>query len=91
MKLNLDKQLLGLKGEPLIGDKMSDILANNLAMSNVGKPAKMMAWAVNLINEGEIEVDKSDINFLTEFVSDSKGMVNLAKAQLIQELENIKD
>jgi hypothetical protein len=91
MKLNLDKQLLGLKGEPLQGDKMSDVLANNLAMSTVGKPAKMMAWAVNLINEGEIQVDKSDIKFLIEFVNDSKGMVNLAKAQLIDEIEKLKE
>ena len=47
MKLNLDKNLLNLKGEPM-QDKLSDVLANILAMSTTGKPAKMITWAVNL-------------------------------------------
>lgn len=35
MKLNLDKNLLTLKGEPM-QDKLSDILANVLAMLTIG-------------------------------------------------------
>lgn len=90
MKLNLDKNLLDLKGNP-VNEKLSDILANVLAMSTVGKPAKMITWAVNLTNDGEIDVDKSDIKFLTELIENHQGIVNLAKAQLIEEIEKLED
>lgn len=90
MKLNLDKNLLDLKGNPL-PEKLNDILANILAMSNVGKPAKMITWAVNLTNEGEIEVDKSDVRFLLDFVENNHHLVNLAKAQLLEEIEKLKE
>jgi len=90
MKLNLDKNLLNLKGEPM-QDKLSDILANILAMSTVGKPAKMITWAVNLTNDGEIEVDKADLKFLSELIENSPHIVNLAKAQLLDEIEKLKE
>ncbi|MDK2878136.1 MAG: hypothetical protein PWR06_852 [Thermoanaerobacteraceae bacterium] len=86
MKLNLDKNLLNLKGEPL-QEKLSDILANVLALATTGKPAKMITWAVNLTNDGEIEVDKSDVRFLSELIENSHNIINLAKAQLLEEIE----
>lgn len=90
MKLNLDKNLLSLKGEPF-PDKLGDILANMLAMATEGPPAKMMTWAVNLTNDGEIEVDKSDIRFLKQFVENNRNVVNLAKDQLLKEIEKLTD
>lgn len=90
MKLNLDKNLLSLKGEPL-PEKLSDILANVLALATTGKPAKMITWAVNLTNDGEIEVDKSDAKFLAELIENSRNIINLAKAQLLDEIEKLKE
>jgi len=90
MKLNLDKNVLDLRGNPL-DDKLNEILANVLAMSTIGPPAKMITWAVNLINYGEIEVTKSDISFLTELIIHTDKIVNLAKAQLLEELEKLKE
>lgn len=86
MKINLDKNLLTLTGEPM-PDKLSDLLANVLALSTVGKPAKMITWAVNLTNNGEIEVDKSEVKFLKEVIENSPNIINLAKAQLLEEIE----
>ncbi len=90
MKLNLDKNLVNLKGEPL-PDKLSDVLANMLATATVGKPAKMMTWAVNLTNDGEIEVDKTDLKFIVEFIEHNQSFTNLAKAQLLDEIEKLKE
>ena len=90
MKLNLDKNLTSLKGEPL-PEKLSDIMANVLALSTTGKPAKMITWAVNLTNDGEIEIDKSDAKFLSEIVENSPNIINLAKAQLLDEIENLRE
>jgi hypothetical protein len=90
MKLNLDKNLIDLKGNP-IPEKLSDILANMLAMVTTGPPAKMITWAVNLTNNGEIEVDKTDVKFLTEFIENNHNVVNLAKSQLLDEIEKLKE
>lgn len=88
MKLNLDKNLMNLKGEPM-SEKLSDILANILAMSTVGRPAKMITWAVNLTNHGEIEIDQSEAKFICEVIENTPNIINLAKAQLIEEIENM--
>lgn len=90
MKLNLDKNLLDLKGNPM-NDKLSDILANMLAMATTGPPAKMITWAVNLTNNGEIEIDKSDVRFLLDFINNNRNVVNLAKSQLLDELEKLDE
>lgn len=91
MKLNLDKQLVTLKGEPFVNEKLSDILANVLAMSAQGKPAKMITWAVNLTNSGEIDIEKADLKFLAGLVEGSSNVINLAKAQLLDEFERAEN
>ena len=88
-KLKLDKNLVTLKGEPT-REKLNDILANILAMSTVGKPAQMMTWAVNLTNNGEIDVSKEDAKFITEVVTNSPNYVNLAKAQILDEIGKLE-
>lgn len=90
MKLNLDKNLLDLRGQPM-NEKLSDILANMLALSTVGKPAKMITWAVNLTNDGEIDIDKSEAKFLKEIIENNPNTINLAKAQLLDEIEKLKE
>lgn len=90
MKLNLDKQLLDLRGNPM-PEKLSDILANMLAMATTGPPAKMITWAVNLTNNGEIDIDKSEKKFLIDFIEKNHNVVNLAKSQLLDELEKLDE
>lgn len=90
MKLNLDKQFLDLKGYPL-QIKLDDTLANMLAMATTGPPAKMITWAVNLANEGEIEIDKSDVKFLIDFIERHPGITNLVKAQLLEGIEKLEN
>jgi len=90
MKLNLDKNLLNLKGEPM-QDKLSDVLANILAMSTVGKPAKMITWAVNLTNNGEIEINDDDAELIKKVIESDRFTINLAKAQLLEEIEKLEE
>jgi hypothetical protein len=90
LKLSLDKNLIDLKGNPM-PEKLSDILANMLAMATTGPPAKMITWAVNLTNNGEIDIDKTDVKFLLNFINDNRNFVNLAKSQLLDEIEKLKE
>ncbi len=74
-----------------MNDKLSDILANMLAMATTGPPAKMITWAVNLTNNGEIDIDKSEKKFLIDFIEKNHNVVNLAKSQLLDELEKLDE
>lgn len=89
MKLNLDKNMLTLKGEPT-NEKLNDVLANMLAMSTIGKPAKMITWAVNLTSDGEIEVNKEDIEVIKQVVENDRFTINLAKAQILDEIDKLE-
>lgn len=89
MILKLDKNMTTLKGEPT-NEKLSDVLANMLAMASSANPAKMITWAVNLTNNGEIEVQKKDIPILMDLIERDKNFINLAKAQLIDQIEKLE-
>ncbi|WP_024834166.1 hypothetical protein [Ruminiclostridium josui] len=90
MKLNLDKNLLDLRGNPQ--DKLlCEILADILATSSTNRPAQTMAWAYDLIKNGEIEINRDDAAFISELVKRNQSFIDLAKAQLLDEIEKLKD
>ena len=90
MKLNLNNNLLDLKGSPQ--DKLlCEILADILATSSTMRPAQTMTWAYDLIKNGEIEINKEDINFIVDLIKKNQSFIDLAKAQLLDEIEKLKD
>ena len=90
MKLNLDKNLFDLRGNPQ--DKLlCEILADILATSSTVRPAQTMAWAYDLIKKGEIEIGKEDKKFIIGLIINNQMFVDLAKAQLIDEIEKLED
>lgn len=90
MKLNLDKNMLDLRGNPQ--DKLlCEILADILATSSTNRPAQTMAWAYDLIKSGEIEINKEDSIFIVDLITKNQMFVDLAKAQLIDEIEKLKE
>lgn len=90
MKLNLDKNLLDLRGNPQ-EKTLCDILADILAMSSTMRPAQTIAWAYDLIKNGEIEINKADIDFIVDLIKKNQIFVDLAKAQLLEEIEKLKE
>jgi hypothetical protein len=90
MKLNLDKNLLNLKGTPQ--DKLlCEILADILATSSTTRPAQTMAWAYDLIKNGEIEINKEDLNFIIDLIKNNQTFIDLAKIQILDEIDKLKD
>jgi len=90
MKLNLNDNLLDLRGIPQ--DKLlCEILADILATSSTDRPAQTMAWAYDLIKTGEIEISKDDKKFIIGLIINNQMFVDLAKAQLIDEIEKLED
>ncbi len=90
MKLNLDNKLLDLRGNPQ-GKLLCEILADILATSSTNRPAQTMAWAYDLIKNGEIEISKDDKKFIIGLIINNQMFVDLAKAQLIDEIEKLED
>ena len=86
MRLSLDKQFVNLVGEPL-PTKMDDALANVLALANIGVPDVMIKWATDLLNNGEIEISETEAQFIMRLITNSPHLTNLAKAQLLEEIE----
>lgn len=86
MKISFEAQFLDLKGYPL-QVKMDDYLANVLAMATVGPPAKIMTWAVNLTNNGEIEVEKQDAEFIKNLIKTHSQIPNIFKNQLMERID----
>lgn len=90
MKLDLDKNLLDLRGAPQ--DKLlCEILADILATSSTSRPAQTMAWAYDLIKSGEIEIAKDDAAFISDLIKNNQNFIDLAKAQLLDEIQNLND
>ena len=84
MKINLDQQFMDLRGNPL-SHKMCDTLANALAISSTGNPKRVMQWAHDLINNGEIEVTAADVQLLRIFIMNSR-LNNLERVQLLERI-----
>ena len=94
MKLDLNKPILDLEGNPIKnGNEVLTIgkqIASALVGSNKGEALKFYDWAVKLYKGEALEVDKSDLKKITEFVETNEQFTNLLKAQAL-ELLDIKE
>lgn len=90
MKVNLNKPLINLDG---IEDKanIGQSLAYYLYHQSEGDPIKVDGWAKKLQALKELELDKSDYQFLKEFVKKNKLMFIPLKAQILEELGEFKE
>jgi hypothetical protein len=84
MKINLDQQFMDLRGNPL-QEKMCDVLADAIAMASTGNPKKVMKWAHDLLDNGEIEITAADVQFLRMLILNSH-LNNLQRFQLLERM-----
>jgi len=89
MKIDLNKPFVDMKGQPIEGDTQAKFLAGVLA----GKfedlsPIKAFDYALKLFNDGEIEIDASDLDAVKNGVKKlvAQGVSNLVCAQLERSL-----
>lgn len=92
MLLNLDFKFKSLKGEEMEGSTASKLIAQILSEKSEGIPSiKAYDWAVKLFNDGTVEIDRSDKDLLERFVESTPALTNLAKAQVIGVLKDLKE
>lgn len=97
MKIDLKVYLKDLDGKdaivPIDGEKtgkmfLSQLLANQLCGPSAEiEPVKAYDWAVKLWNDGFIDVDKSDLKNLENFITKCKTLTVLGKGQLLKILD----
>lgn len=90
MRLDLDKNLLDLRGNPQ-DKKLYEILADILATSSTQRPAQTIAWAYDLIKNGKIEITRQDADFISGLVKKNQTFIDLAKAQILEEINKLKE
>lgn len=92
MKLNFDKHILDLGGQPIQGaDKLGVILANMLVSQAEGNVLKHFDWALKLHKGETIDLDKADQEYLKSFITDHKTTTILVKAQMLSTLDAPSD
>lgn len=98
-KIDLKVYVKGLDGKEVLMPQdngkeektfLSRILANQLSIASKGiEPLKAYDWAMKLWNKGFIEIDKSDLKKLEQFITESSTLTNLAKGQMLNILSSV--
>ncbi len=86
-KIDLNFPFLGLDGKEIPDTNAGKFLGNALAHNNKGDAVKQFGIATRLYTGEPIELDKSDIDMIIEFVKSSDGFSNLSEAQILAVLQ----
>jgi hypothetical protein len=94
--IDLNKKGLDLTGAVLKEADGSDVslgktLGTFLVASTKGDALKYYDWACALYKGDTIKVDSSDFKKIRDFVENHEQITNLAKAQILNELDSIKE
>lgn len=90
MLLNLDFKIKELSGKEIEADSAAKLLAGVLARKGEGfSPIKSVDFAYKLYNSGEIEIDRADLDILSNIV-EKCDFFDLVKAQILEKINLIK-
>lgn len=88
IKIDFNKQFAVLPGDDADhskDDPINKILAFILSrVEETRDPVKLWHWAVKLANDGILELDKSDTEFLKSEVTKNKHLIVAGKAQILE-------
>lgn len=85
-KLNLNKAVLNLENEEIVGSNMGKILASELANYTQGDPLKFMHWAKKFYDGEELELDQTDLQTLKDFIVINNNLTNLTKSRILESI-----
>lgn len=87
MKIQLNKNLIGLDGQEIEQSNMGKLLAQILVSANKGDALKFWTWANKLHAGEDLDLDPSDAETLKNFIKDSEQLTILSKAQILSEMK----
>lgn len=91
MKLDLNKPLLDLEGNPLEKQNIGKSLAVLLANASEGPAIKFIDWAMMLHKGEAVELDTTDMETLRRFIEGQPGATNLFKSAVLKAIIQARD
>ena len=89
-KINFKFQFLGLDGKPAKEIKSNEIIAEDLASGNSGKPLRAAEIARKIYNHGTVELLSEDEDMVRNAITNSRRMTDFFKAQALEVMEKAK-
>lgn len=86
MKINLNKNVVGLDGQEIQDSNIGKLLANILVSGSNQNHQKITYWAVKLYGGEQLDLDPSDGLIFEELVNNSI-LTNLVKTRIIESIE----
>lgn len=84
IEISLNALLKEVDGKEVPNTTLAKVLSKRLAYaSDSGNPVKMYDWATQLWSKGVINVDRTDYDFIKDFVEKDKELLVFAKAQVM--------
>jgi hypothetical protein len=83
------KEMLDTNGST--GITLGRILANSLVSQSKGDALKFYDWAKKMYKGEPVNLDRSDVKTLQEYINNDQSLTVLAKAQILEVLENGKE
>jgi hypothetical protein len=88
MIFNFNVAIFDLNTQPLKDDQQNDVTINKiiaglLVNQSKGNALKFYDWAQKLHNGQNLDIDKSDVKILSEFIETNEQLTILAKAQIL--------
>jgi hypothetical protein len=95
MQLDFNKPMLTLERKPAKDQfdnevSLNKLLAGTLVGSNKGDATKLVFLAQKMYDGETLDVDKSDVEVLKNFINNSEQLTNLMKSQMIEVIEDAK-
>ena len=96
MIYNFNVLLLDLQGNPIKDAEgttitIGKLLANTLVNQTKGDAIKYLDWALKMFNDKPLDLSKSEVKELREFVETSETITVLAKAQILNLISSLND
>jgi len=93
--IDFKKEFKKLPGDESGGERVPNlnvILAFALSRSDSrSDPVKLYGWSMKLATDGVLELDRSDIGLLKEFITADKTMFISSKGQLLELIDSVKE
>lgn len=96
MNYDFNKPLVNLEMQPVKDADGKDltigkVLANSLVSQGKGNALRFWDWAKAMYNAKHVDLSRSDIKELKDFVESSDTLTVMSKAQMIEVLDEYKD
>ena len=91
MILDLTAPFTDLDGKQIEKATLGSALATQLSISTTGDAVKHMTWAILLHANTPLDLDKSDMETLRKFVENHGNMIALAKAPILEAIQEAKE